>query len=65
MERKRQAEIDEARRVNNGQLKQLQHKSMETDAYHLQKSFREDLSNFQQHEHRKKQERYKFYKEGM
>lgn len=46
MERKRRQDIEEVRKVNNNNYRNLLSKSMEIDAYHLQKSYREDMNNY-------------------
>ena len=38
---------------------------MEVDAYHLQKSFRDDINEFQEHERQKRDNMRQFYNEGM
>ena len=43
MERKRRQQIEETRKVNDSNFKNLMSKSMEIDAYHLQKGFKEDI----------------------
>ena len=46
MERKRREHINQARQVNNNSFQDLLSKSMEVDAYHLQKGFKDDLTAF-------------------
>ena len=40
-------------------------KSMEVDAYHLQKGYKEDLTAHFQHERKRKEGMRQFYEEGM
>jgi hypothetical protein len=57
--------MENVRRVNNDNLKQLMSKSMEIDAYHLQKGFQEDPKAYQEHERQKKEHMRQFYHQGM
>ena len=54
MERRKRQEIEEVRKVNSNNFKNLMSKSMETDSYHLQKSFRDDVDNYYENERQKK-----------
>ena len=40
-------------------------KSMNSDSYHLQKNYRDDLIAFEQKERLKKQQAMRFYEQGM
>ena len=46
-------------------MNELQSKSMEVDAYHLQKGFKEDLSSFYENERKRKEGMKQFYEEAM
>lgn len=41
------------------------HKSMTVDPYHLQRSFRDDLTDFQAQEQRKREDKQRYYQEAM
>ena len=65
MERRRKEQVDQARRVNNSSFQDLLSKSMDVDAYHLQKGFKDDLTDYHESERRKKEAMRQLYDEGM